>query len=127
HHRPKVEEYDNNAFVVTRMASIERDRLVMEQVSLFLGEHFVISFQENTCDCLEPVRARIRRPGRRNRFINTYYLAYALIDPILDGYFPVLEQFDGRLNHLEDAIIEHSEGSVVADTHELDRESTRLN
>lgn len=126
HHRPKVEEYDNNAFVVTRMASIERDRLVMEQVSLFLGEHFVISFQENTGDCLEPVRARIRRPGRRNRFINTDYLAYALIDAIVDGYFPVLEHFDGRLNHLEDAIIEHSEGSVVADTHELKRDFQHL-
>lgn len=126
HHRPKVEEYDNNVFVVTRMASIEQDRLVMEQVSLFLGERFVISFQEHTGDCLDPVRARIRRPGRRNRLINTDYLAYALIDAIVDGYFPVLEHFDGRLNRLEDAIIEHPEGDVVSDTHELKRDFQHL-
>src|SRR5690606_33229624 len=51
HHRPKVEEYDNNAFVVTRMASIERDRLAMEQGSPFLGEHLLVWFQEKTGAC----------------------------------------------------------------------------
>jgi magnesium transporter len=122
HHRPKTEEYDSNAFVIARMASIKDDRLAMEQVSLFFGERFVVSFQEHAGDCLDPVRSRIRKPNRRNRFINADYLAYALIDAIVDGYFPVLEHFDGRLNRLEDTIIEHPGRDLVPAIHELKRE-----
>jgi magnesium transporter len=122
HHRPKVEDYDQVIFIVLRMATIDEGRLDMAQVSLFLGEHFVITCQERPCECLEPVRRRIRDRVRRERFVQPDYLTYAVIDAIIDGYFPVLEHFDERLNALEDQIVENPERDLVTATHDLKRE-----
>jgi len=121
-HRPKVESYHDNVFIVTRMARIRDDGLDIEQVSLFLGEKFVLSFQERPGDCLDPVRARIRKGGTRLRFLGPDYLAYALIDAIIDGYFPVLEHYSDRLNEMEDRVVAQPESHSVAVIHELKRE-----
>jgi magnesium transporter len=121
-HRPKVEEYDDNLFVVTRMARIRNDTLDIEQVSLFLGKKFVISFQERPGDCLEPVRERIRKGGLRIRSMGPDYLAYALIDAIVDAYFPVLEHYSERLNDAEDTVVVDPENHTVERIHELKRD-----
>ncbi|MGA8258720.1 MAG: magnesium/cobalt transporter CorA [Arenicellales bacterium] len=122
HHRPKAEEYDNNVFIVARMAAVRDDAFDMEQVSLFLGDNYVVSFQERPGDCLESVRQRIRNGGRRGRFVKPDYLAYALIDAIVDGYFPVLEHFNETLNDIEDAVVENPERNVIEQTHDLKRD-----
>lgn len=122
HHRPKVEEYENEIFIITRMACIRHETLDIEQVSLFLGKNFVLSFQEHPGDCLEPVRARIRKGGRRSMFMKADYLAYSLIDAIVDGYFPVLEHYSERLNALEDAVVEHPDKDIVKQAHDIKRD-----
>ncbi|HSH42119.1 MAG TPA: magnesium/cobalt transporter CorA [Arenicellales bacterium] len=121
-HRPKVEVYDDNLFVVTRMARIRGEALDIEQVSLFLGKRLVVSFQERPGDCFDPVRERIRKGGTRLRFLGADYLAYALIDAIVDAYFPVLEHYSECLNEAEDRIVADPENHTVERIHELKRD-----
>ena len=103
HQRSKVEAYDTQLFVVARMAR-DTERVEAEQISLFLGENFVLTFQDLPGDCLDPVRERIRKSGGRIRRENADYVAYAIIDAVVDSYFPVLERLADRLDALEDEI-----------------------
>jgi magnesium transporter len=103
--RPKVEEYPSNLFVVVRMAS-RADHVHTEQLSLFIGEGYVVTFQgEHPGDCLEPVRKRIRLGQARIRSESVDYLAYSIIDAVIDNYFPVLDEFGEALEALEDELI----------------------
>jgi magnesium transporter len=117
-----VESYGDNLFVVTRMARVTSGVLDMEQISLFLGTNFVVSFQERPGDCLEPVRDRIRKGGTRVRFMGADYLAYALVDAIVDGYFPLLEHYGETLNELEDVVVAEPRTSAVERIHALKRD-----
>ena len=121
HQRAKVEQYGDQFFIVCRIASVP-GKLETEQVSLFLGKNFVISFQERSGSCLEPVRERIRKDKGRIRRCGVDYLAYALLDAVVDSYFPVLEQYGERLEILEDAIIAHPGKSIVTKIHEVKRD-----
>ncbi|MBW3542447.1 MAG: magnesium/cobalt transporter CorA [Planctomycetes bacterium] len=118
HQRAKVEEYDERLFIVARMVAIE-ERVETEQISMFLGKNFVLTFQERPGDCLEPVRARVRKARSGIRADGIDYLAYALIDAIVDGYFPVLEEFGGRVDALEDDVARRETEDVVARIHQL--------
>ena len=111
--RSKVEEYGEHLFVVTRMAFLE-EHLDTEQVSLFLGKNFVLTFQERAGDCLDPVRDRIRKGMGRIRKAGADYLAYALLDAVIDGYFPVLERYGEHLQELEELVISTPDSSTVA-------------
>ena len=113
HQRPKIEQYDDYQFVVARMIEIENDVLTSEQVSLFHGPRFVVTFQERPGDCLDPVRERIRRGSGRVRRSGPDYLVYALLDTILDHYFPVLEQLGDRLEQLEVEAVEQPNPHTV--------------
>jgi magnesium transporter len=133
HQRAKVEDYDDKLFVVARMAWFpnhdgqngaasngssldvipDRDlkglvemRPETEQVSLFLGENFVLTFQERPgSDSFEPVRTRLRRRRGRLRELGADSLAYSLLDAIIDGYFPVIEELGSRLEQLDEDIV----------------------
>lgn len=122
HQRSKCDDYDDRLYFVVRMLT-ESKCFDSEQVSLFLGPNFVISFQERKGDCFDPVRQRIRQHARvRERGAD--YLFYALIDAIIDGYFPKLEQYGFRLEDLEEAILSHS--SEVDKVYEIRRDLMRL-
>lgn len=111
--RAKVDEYEEHLFVVARMVR-EEDAHVSEQVGIFLGDDFVLTFQERSGDTFEPVRARIR-DGRPNlRGGGPEYLAYALIDSIVDGYFPVLDRYGDRLESLEERVLEEPSPELMA-------------
>ena len=103
--RPKVEQYGEQLFLVTHMVSINQ-RIETEQLSIFLGRGFVLTFQERSGDCLEPVRQRIRQGRGRVRQGGVDYLAYALLDAVIDHYFPVLEEAGERLEGLEKEALE---------------------
>jgi magnesium transporter len=106
HQRPKLEQYDEYAFVVVRMAELpEAGELVTEQFCLVLGQNFVATFQERPGDCLGPVRDRIRKQRGRVRKFGPDYLAYALLDAVVDSYFPLLERLGDRLEQLEDLVL----------------------
>ncbi len=123
HQRPKTEDYGDQLFLVTRMADLRGEFLATEQVSLFIGKNFVISFQETVGDCFDPVRERIRfGKGRRVRFSRPDYLAYAILDAIIDGYFPILDHYNERLNTLEDKVVENPHRNLIHHIHGIKRD-----
>jgi len=101
--RAKVEEYGDNLFVVARMIH-GNEEVASEQLSLYLGPGFVLTFQERTGDCFEAIRDRIRGGRKRIRSSGPDYLAYALLDALVDAYFPVVEHFGDELETLEEAV-----------------------
>jgi magnesium transporter len=103
HQRAKIENYENCLFIVARMAELN-DRLRTEQLSLFLGPNFVITFEEDPGDCLDHVRERLRKATGNIRTVGADYLAYALIDAVVDGYYPILETYGERIER-EEAIL----------------------
>lgn len=133
HQRPKTEEYDDHLFIVTRMAYPAREKTgqkdtgtEIEQISLFLGKNYVLSFQEREGDVLDPVRERLRRGKGRIRSSGADYLAYAVLDTIVDGYFPVLEEYSEKLDALEDAVFDTPTRKTLQDIHDMKRETLRL-
>jgi magnesium transporter len=122
HQRPKVEAYDDHLFVVLRMPRPAGDGFATEQVTLFLGPDFVITFQERPGDVFEPVRTRLRNPHSKIRERGADYLAYALIDAVTDAFFPVLDQMGERLETLEDAVLNDSMPEQVHDIHAMKHE-----
>ena len=101
--RPKLEDFGNHIFVVLKMLYFDKEKneLEEEQVSLIFGSNFVISFQERVGDIFEPLRERIRSIKGRVRKSGADYLAYALIDSIVDNYFVILEQLGERIEDAE--------------------------
>jgi magnesium transporter len=122
--RPKTEQYGDQLFVVTRMVRLpDGGDLVSEQVCLVLGGDFVITFQEGSPgDCLDPVRQRLRGGNGRMRAHGPDYLAYAILDAVTDGYFPVLEHFGEQLEVLEDATLGRSGPELVQRIHDVRRD-----
>lgn len=103
HQRAKVDAYGEHLFVVVRMID-KGERLETEQLSLFLGRDFVLTFQERPGDGFGPVRERLRTVRGALRTSGPDYLAYALLDASIDEYFPVLEALGERIEQLEDVI-----------------------
>jgi magnesium transporter len=117
--RPKFEQYGDIFFVVARTVESFDDSKAGQQVSLFLGANFVLSFQERDFVPLENVKLRIRNKLGRIRFAGCDYLCYAIIDCILDQYFPVLEQFASELDDLEEQLFTSSQSSILTKLHAL--------
>jgi magnesium transporter len=122
HQRSKVDEYDNNLFIVARMASILNEALETEQLSIFFGDGYIVTFQERVGDCLEPVRDRIRKGKGRIRRSGADYLAYAILDAVVDAWFPVLENYGEMLQMLEDIILEKPDNQTVSSIHRVKRD-----
>jgi len=117
HQRPKAEDYDDHAYVVVKMPHLDEDTLYLEQVSLFFGEDFVITVQERAVDCLEPVRQRIRKMRGRLRTSGADYLAYSVMDAIVDAYFPIVDRLNSRLDGLETRVLQAPDDDAVAEVH----------
>ena len=127
HQRPKLEEYENYLYVVVRMlASREGDALHSEQVSIIVGQRFVATFQEIPGDVFDPVRKRIEKGGGKSRRMGPDYLAYALMDAIVDNYFAVLEKSAERIEQVEQRIADKARPEDLSKIHELRREMVYL-
>ncbi|MEW5796704.1 MAG: magnesium/cobalt transporter CorA [Candidatus Zixiibacteriota bacterium] len=115
--RPKVEDTDEYVFVILKMLYLKADEgeLVVEHVGVAFGRDWVVTFQEPGRDVFDAVRHRIRKTEPRNRFMSTDYLAYALLDAVVDSYFAVVEDIGERIERLEDDIADHptSEGAAA--------------
>jgi magnesium transporter len=112
--RPKVEAYPGYYFTIVRMPRPDTEN-ASEQISMFVGPNYVLTFQESAGGGFEPVRQRIRAPERPIRGKGADYLGYALVDAVVDAYFPILEQFGEQLEDLQDEIM------VTPDTGTLTR------
>ncbi len=119
--RPKVENYGEHQYLVARMVEWV-DHLETDQLSLFLGKNYVVTFQEKTGDPFGPVRARICNGKGSIRSRGPDYLAYALVDATIDEFFPVLEKCGERLEALEDQILTRPRPEHIPDVHEIKRD-----
>lgn len=106
--RPKIDIFEDQIIVFFRMLMLDEvdGEILSEQVSLVLNPEGVITFQERPGDIFEPVRDRIRKKGGRIRQSSSDYLAYALIDSVVDQYFIILEKIGEQIDQIEDEAIE---------------------
>ncbi len=126
HQRAKVEPYDKHLFIVARMVHLA-EHVETEQVSILLGDNYVVTFQEgHPGDSFEMVRERLRSGRGPIRGAGPGYLAYALLDALLDAYFPVLEVFGERIEDLEDRVLARPDAAVVASIHAVKRDLLAL-
>ena len=106
HQRAKVEDYGENTFLVMRMIDAAAPTET-EQFAIFVGPDFVVTFQERPGDCFQMLRQRLCDPNGQLQKRGADYLAYALLDSVVDAYFPVIESLDGRLEAAELAILDN--------------------
>ncbi|PPK85523.1 magnesium transporter [Neolewinella xylanilytica] len=119
--RPKMELFEGGVLIVVKafaFNSTTRD-LSIEQVSIYLTEGTVLSFQEDAGDLFNSVRKRLETSSGRIRSRGADYLAYALVDNIVDKYFTVIDQIEGELDKLEDIIMRSPEMSTKSKIHDL--------
>jgi magnesium transporter len=102
--RPKAETYENHEFLVCRMAQMNGKEVETEQVSFVIGAHWVVSFQPGQRDVFDPVRARIRNNSLICQ-MGADFLAYSLVDTLIDGYFPIVESLGDALEDLEERVV----------------------
>lgn len=128
HQRPKLEDYEDYVYLVCRMITYDETRggLSSEQVSLVIGPRWLLTFQEQPGDVFDGVRHRIRQGKGRIRTAGAAYLAYALLDAVVDSYFVVIESMGERIEELEEALLEAPEQSYLAAIHGLKREMILL-
>ncbi len=123
--RPKVEEYEDQLLIIMRSATLLKGgkKFALEQISLILGKNYLLTVQEEaTGDCFEPVRQRIHRGKGSIRQEGADYLAYTLIDAIVDGFFPILEAYGEKLETLENKVVNNPEPKVLNKIHRIKRE-----
>ncbi len=122
--RPQVEDYDDYIFIELNMLTWneELSRVEAEQISLLLGENYLVTFQDLEQDVFDPIRKRIREG--KSRLINggTDYLAYSLIDAVVDYYFIVLENLGEQIEVLEEELVTDPTPETLHAIHDLKRE-----
>ncbi|MDD3878092.1 MAG: magnesium/cobalt transporter CorA [Bacteroidales bacterium] len=126
--RPKIEDYEDHLYIVLRMFEYNKDfmKINNEQISFVLGNNYLITFQENAEDLFNNVRERLRKEGTKLRSHNCDYLAYALIDAIVDNYFHILEKIGEDIEELEDRLVLNAQKNDILKVHQLRRELTLL-
>lgn len=122
--RPKLEDYGEYLYLILYMLQVDpgSEQVRHEQMSVVLGDGFVISFQETPGDVFDPVRTRIRNGRGRIRTSGSDYLAYALMDTIVDHYFVVAEAFSDEIEELEDRLLDESGDDIPVAINQLRRE-----
>jgi len=122
-----VEHYPNYHFVVTRMVSLH-EHVESEQLGIFFGKNFVVTFQGvSGGDCLDPLRESLRSMGIETlRSMSADFLAYAIVDMVVDGFFPVINALGERLGDLEEEIYQRNDSQHPARIHALKRDIRTL-
>jgi magnesium transporter len=122
--RPKFDDYEDYICVILKMLTYnDKDNpLKVEQISFILGRNFVISLQESEGDVFDPVRERLRKAKGRIRKMGSDYLAYTLIDAIVDNYFVVLERIGEEIESLEEELLSDPRPETSRTIHHLKRE-----
>ena len=135
HQRAKFEQYEENFFLVAHMIEGKsanpgqmpsQEMVATEQISMYVGSNFVVTFQEGPVDATKPVLERLRKGRGLLRSRGSDYLTYAIIDSIIDAYYPVLEVFGEHLEIIEDRILEEPSKRLVAQVHTSKRELLAL-
>lgn len=126
--RPKLEDFGDYVTVVMKMLAFDKEtsEVHQEQLSLVLGPQWVLTFQERVGDFFEPVRVRLRSGKGRIRKMGPDYLAYALMDAIVDSYFVALEGIGERVETIEEELLQDPTTETLQTIHKLKRETIIL-
>ncbi|MBS1172977.1 MAG: magnesium Mg(2+) and cobalt Co(2+) transport protein CorA [Proteobacteria bacterium] len=126
--RPKIDDYDDYLYLVTHFFDYDAQamRVSSDQVSMVVGRNFVLTFQERPTGCFDPVRERLRGNKGQIRKLGADYLAYSLLDAVVDRYFVVLDQLSDGVERLEDELLERVTPDVMHAIHHFKRESLTL-
>jgi len=127
-HRPKVEDFDTYVFLVIKMLQWDKpsDEIKSEQISLVVGHNYLMSFQENEGDVFGPLRDRIRKGKGRIRKLGSDYLAYSIMDAVVDHYFSILEIMGEKIEYLEDEILTNPSPEMLQHLHNMKGEMIYL-
>ncbi len=127
-HRPKMEDFEDYIFVVLKMLSYDRreNGVKAEHISLILAANYEISFQEREGDVFEPVREQLRKTRGRIRKMGADFLFYTLLDAVVDNYFLVLEGLEGKIEGLEEDLVQDPQPKTLQTLHELKQEMIYL-
>ncbi|MGM0441978.1 MAG: magnesium/cobalt transporter CorA, partial [Elusimicrobiota bacterium] len=122
--RPKIEDYEEYLYASLKMFYLDdaSEEVKFEQVSLAVGNKYVLSFQERKGDVFEPVRNRIRNSKGKIRKMGTDYLLYALLDAVVDNYFIIPEKFGERIDNIEMQLLEEPSIETLQLIHKMKRE-----
>ena len=122
--RPKIEQHDNYLYLIVKIIHWHDNpgEVEMEQVSIVLGKTFVLTFQEQEKDIFDPLRQRIKDGTGRIRRTGADYLAYALLDIIVDHYFVILENMGEDIELVEEELVTNSSPDTLQTIHQLKRE-----
>ena len=123
--RHKIETFEDHIFIILKMLNYEKKEVVTEQISIIIGKNFVISFQESEGDIFDPIRKRIRENKGKLRKRGPDYLAYSLIDAIVDHYFAVLEKLEEQIEDVEETI-HRPNAETIKIMHQLKRQTISL-
>ncbi len=128
--RPKIEHYQDQLLIVTWMVTLPPGNVggfIKEQVSLILGRNYLLTVQEEPDhDCFQGVRDRINNSQGAIRQHGADYLAYALLDAIIDGFFPVLEYYGELIEELEDEVVTRPNKQTLAKIYQIRRDLLTL-
>ena len=127
-HRPKMEEHEDYLFIVMPMMWLdESGNENSEQLALIIGQNFLISFQEKTGDVFDPLRDRIRkRKGSRVRTLGIDYLAYAIMDIVIDNYIHLIDLLGDRIEDLEDEVLVDVDTEILSKINDFKRDINYL-
>lgn len=121
--RPKLEDYGNYLFIVLKVVYFDENKeLVFDEVDIVLGTNFVLSFQEGGVDVFTSIKQRIKNSKGRIRRMEADYLAYALIDIIIDNNFIILEKFGETIEEIEERLVTNPSPEILNLIHQLKRE-----
>jgi magnesium transporter len=125
--RPKLEDYGEFVFIVLKRLGYDEENyeVTVEQISIILGENLLISFQESE-DFLAPLRERIKIGKGRMRKMGADYLAYSIMDAVVDSYFIILEKLGERIEMMEDQLVAEPDRATLKEIHKLKQEMVFL-
>jgi len=118
HQRAKVDPYEDYLFLVARMLDGE-NFLVSEQISMFVMNGLLVTFQEREGDCWDPIRQRMRQGRGRVRHCGVDFLCYLLLDAIIDSYFPVVDRISEQIDQADDEILRDPDPLHIQLVHEI--------
>ena len=124
--RPKMEEFSSYNYFVLRMFSFQEDKIRTEQISIIMGDGYVITFQERPGDVFDPIREKIRTQKFRINTLGADFLVYSLIDSIIDNYYVILETLGEQIERLEDILLINPDKSSLHRIHSLKRKILSL-
>ncbi len=126
--RPKLEEYDNCLFVVLKMLRYdpEEEQILSEQVSMVLSDKYLLTFQESPGDVFDQIRDRIRKQKGRIRGMGNDYLAYSLLDTIVDNYLSIVERLGENIEDMEEEVVAGTDSDVIGKINTIQRELNYL-